>query len=202
MQVARFYYHTLGFSDVLLVRFDKLPVAAYQKQEDLVSLYDETQTLIGYNVLHASKHFTALQDGGYFTSEKMQREFNHFLKAQGQNEIEYDNEPKFVVGKVIQCEPHPGSSKLHICQVDIGSKIAAIVCGASNVRDSLRVVAALPKATLPNGKMIEQSEVMGVVSEGMLCSFKELQIPVEKTGIIELDDSYIVGTAFAREGVK
>lgn len=202
MQVARFYYHTLGFSDILLVRFDKLPVAAYQKQEDLVSLYDETQTLIGYNVLHASKHFTALQDGGYFTNEKMQKELNGFLKEQGQNEIRYDNEPKFVVGKVIQCEPHPSSSKLHVCQVDIGSKIAVIVCGASNVRDTLRVVVALPKATLPNGKMIEQSEVMGIVSEGMLCSFKELQIPVEKTGIIELDDSYSVGTAFAREGVK
>lgn len=200
-QVARFYYHTLGFSDVLLVRFDKTPVFTNQKENDLVTLFDEAQNLLGYNVLQASTHFTALEDKGYFTSEAMQKQFNVFLVEQGKEGIAYDNQEKFVVGSILQCDPHPGSSKLHVCRVDIGESVATIVCGASNVRESLRVVVALPKATLPNGKMIEHSEVMGIVSEGMLCSFKELQIPSERTGIIELDDSCLIGTAFVKERV-
>ena len=45
-----------------------------------------------------------------------------------------------VIGKVIECVNHPNSDHLHICQVDIGNKTTQIVCGASNVKEGIKVV--------------------------------------------------------------
>ncbi|MGH2415492.1 MAG: phenylalanine--tRNA ligase subunit beta, partial [Microcystaceae cyanobacterium] len=48
-----------------------------------------------------------------------------------------------VVGKVIQCQPHPNADKLSVCQVDIGQDApSTIVCGASNVRADIYVPVA------------------------------------------------------------
>ncbi len=40
---------------------------------------------------------------------------------------------KVVLGKVLECKKHSDADKLNICQVDVGSEILQIVCGAKNV---------------------------------------------------------------------
>lgn len=117
---------------------------------------------------------------------------------------EYDYEGKLVpcsnlvVGKIIECEMHPDSTKLHICKVDVGDKVLQIVCGAPNARSGIKVIVALDGAVLPD-KVIRKTILAGYESNGMLCSLGELGIDhkylkqSDLDGIHELDDKAKVG---------
>jgi len=103
-----------------------------------------------------------------------------------------------VVGKVLECRPHPDSDHLNICQVDVGTDTRQIVCGASNVRKDLKVIVALPGAILPGNFEIKEGKIRGEESKGMICALFELGLE-EKTeenynkGIAELDENAPVG---------
>ena len=99
---------------------------------------------------------------------------------------------KIVFGRVLECEKHPDADKLNICQVDIGSSVRQIVCGASNVRAGLDVVVATIGAVMPSGMAIKPVKLRGVDSEGMICSASEIGLVDCQAGILELDDS--IGT--------
>ena len=103
-----------------------------------------------------------------------------------------------VVGEIKKVEAHPDSDHLNICQVDIGNEITQIVCGASNVKEGLKVIVAKPGAVLPGDFEIKQSKIRGVESNGMICALFELGLE-EKTeetynkGITELNEDAPVG---------
>ena len=80
-----------------------------------------------------------------------------------------------IIGEVVSCEKHPDSDHLHICKVNIGKETLNIVCGAPNVRTGLKVIVALDGAVLPGGT-IKKTVVLGIESNGMLCSLMELGI--------------------------
>lgn len=101
----------------------------------------------------------------------------------------YDVPKKIIFGKVVECEKHPDADKLNVCQVDIGTSIRQIVCGASNVRAGLDVVVATIGAQMPGGLVIKPVKLRGVESEGMICSASEIGIEDCQEGIIELDSS-------------
>ena len=67
-----------------------------------------------------------------------------------------------VIGEVISCSPHPDSDHLHVCEVNVGSDILQIVCGASNVRENIKVIVALPGALLPGNFEIKKGKIRGV----------------------------------------
>ena len=102
---------------------------------------------------------------------------------------EYRVPEKIVFGKVLECEKHPDADKLNVCQVDLGSSVRQIVCGASNVREGLTVVVAIVGATMPNGMAIKPVKLRGVESDGMICSASEIGLPDLGKGILELDES-------------
>ena len=82
--------------------------------------------------------------------------------------------PNLVIGKVINCIPHPNSDHMHICEVDVGKeKLVQIVCGASNVKAGIKVIVALEGAKLPGGE-IKKTELRGVQSNGMICALCEV----------------------------
>ena len=56
---------------------------------------------------------------------------------------------KVVVGKVISKSYHPNADKLSVCEVDVGSEVLQIVCGAKNVDAEQFVAVALEGATIP-----------------------------------------------------
>ena len=94
-----------------------------------------------------------------------------------------------VVGHVISCEQHPDADKLRVCQVDVnGPEILTIVCGAPNVRAGLNVPVALVGSTLPGGFKISKAKLRGVVSLGMICSERELNLSEDHAGIMELPE--------------
>jgi phenylalanyl-tRNA synthetase beta chain len=92
-----------------------------------------------------------------------------------------------VVGFVKACEKHPDADKLTVCQVDIGTKIEQIVCGAKNVREGIYVAVAAVGAVLGEDFKIKKAKLRGVESNGMLCSSTELDLPKINDGIMELD---------------
>ncbi len=101
-----------------------------------------------------------------------------------------------VVGKVNAVGPHPNADKLVLCQVDVGeAEELQIVCGAPNVREGMLAPVATIGATLPIGLTIKSAKLRGEVSQGMLCSEKELGFSEEAAGLMELPTGVSVGSS-------
>ena len=82
-----------------------------------------------------------------------------------------------VVGKVVSIVRHENSDHMWVCQVDVGKEEPVqIVTGAQNVREGDLVPAALHNSWLPGGIHITKGKLRGEVSNGMLCSLKELNL--------------------------
>ena len=81
-----------------------------------------------------------------------------------------------VVGEVKECIMHPDSDHLHVCQVDVGTDVRQIVCGAHNVKAGIKVIVALPGAVLPGNFEIKSGEIRGVKSDGMICALFEIGV--------------------------
>ena len=105
----------------------------------------------------------------------------------------YEN---IVTGQVIESSPHPNADKLTVCKVDIKDKVLDIVCGASNFKKMDKVVVACVGAVLPNGMKIKKAKLRGAISEGMMCSEKELELSDESAGIMILDNYTKIGVPF------
>ena len=102
-----------------------------------------------------------------------------------------------VIGRVNTCYPHENADRLTVCQVDVGTGVNTIVCGAPNVAAGQTVAVALPGTTLPGGLQIKKAKIRGVASEGMLCAEDELGLGDHHDGIVVLDEDLPVGTSFA-----
>ena len=82
-----------------------------------------------------------------------------------------------VVGKVLSIVRHENSDHMWVCQIDIGKEEPVqIVTGAQNVKAGDLVPAALHNSYLPGGIHITKGKLRGEVSNGMLCSLKELNL--------------------------
>ena len=86
-----------------------------------------------------------------------------------------------VVAEVRKIEPHPKRDKLRLVTVDRGGAEQRVVCGAPNVPDPGGLVCFAPLGTtLPAvGMTLTPRDIGGVVSEGMLCSERELGLAGE-----------------------
>lgn len=103
-----------------------------------------------------------------------------------------------VVGRIIECQPHPDADRLRVCQVDFGTAAPVqIVCGAENARVGLTAPLATIGSLLPNGMKIRPARLRGVESQGMLCSGPELALGQDASGLLELDDMLVPGTPLA-----
>src|SRR5665213_307557 len=118
-------------------------------------------------------------------------------------EVEHLEDPAarlaaFSVAKIVDAKPHPNADRLRVCQVDTKDGRKEIVCGAPNARAGLTTVYAPIGAFIPgSGITLEAKPVRGVVSNGMMCSARELELGQEHDGIIELPDSLAVGAPAA-----
>jgi phenylalanyl-tRNA synthetase beta subunit len=101
---------------------------------------------------------------------------------------------KVVVGLIKKCIQHPNADRLKLTEIEVPGRILHIVCGALNVRTGLKVAVAQVGATLPSGDVITQAKLRGEVSEGMLCSGRELGLNDDYDGLIELDSELKIGT--------
>jgi len=74
--------------------------------------------------------------------------------------------------------------------LDVGEKKTRfVICGATNFEVGDRVVVALPGATLPGDFRISARETYGHISDGMICSARELGLGDDHSGIIVIDSA-------------
>ena len=100
-----------------------------------------------------------------------------------------------IVAKIIECRPHENSDHLHVLMVDDGSgKSRQVVCGAPNARVGLVSVLAVPGCVI-QGHEIQSGKLRGVVSDGMMCSGRELGVNDDHSGIIELPENTKIGSS-------
>ncbi|MDQ1536747.1 MAG: phenylalanyl-tRNA synthetase beta chain, partial [Actinomycetota bacterium] len=101
-----------------------------------------------------------------------------------------------VVGRVLDFveEPQKNGKTIRWCQVDVGhhgqeltdGTPQGVVCGATNFDINDLVVGVLPGAVLPGGFAISARKTYGHVSNGMICSARELGLGDDADGIIVL----------------
>lgn len=105
----------------------------------------------------------------------------------------------FRIARVLTAERHPQADKLQVLSVDTGDgQPLQVVCGAPNARAGLIGVLGLPGAVVPaNGMELKVSAIRGVVSNGMMCSTRELELGDDHEGIIELPEDAPLGVGFA-----
>jgi phenylalanyl-tRNA synthetase beta chain len=97
------------------------------------------------------------------------------------------------VGRIVNIKPHPNADTLKVCDVNIGTDIISVVCGAPNVKTDMLAPCALPGTVFPKGIVLEKSVIRGKSSEGMLCSELELGLGSNGRGIMELDQGLSEG---------
>ena len=101
----------------------------------------------------------------------------------------------FVVALVTEVRQHPDADKLRVTKVDDGSgTIFNVVCGAPNVVAGRKYPFARLGTVMPNGMTIERRKLRGEVSEGMLCSARELGIGEDHDGLLTLETDAAAGT--------
>jgi len=101
-----------------------------------------------------------------------------------------------VVGRVLTAEPHPNADRLTLCTVDGGAGAVQVVCGAPNVQAGGLYPFAPVGAVLPGDFAIKKAKIRGEVSQGMLCSAKELGLGVDHAGIMALEGDLTPGESF------
>ncbi len=99
-----------------------------------------------------------------------------------------------IIGVVEKVEKHPNADRLTLCHVDAGKGVVEVVCGAPNVREGAKYPYAAAGAVLPGGLELEARKIRGVVSNGMLCSARELELGTEHEGIMEVRTDAAPGT--------
>lgn len=111
------------------------------------------------------------------------------------DEIEYMGQDieNVVVALVEERVDHPKSDHLSICQVFDGECRRQVVCGAPNVAAGQKVPLAKPGAKLPGGVEIGHAKLVGVESDGMICSSRELGLDQDHSGILVLDPELPLG---------
>lgn len=102
---------------------------------------------------------------------------------------------EIVVARVVEEAPHPDSDHLHVTRVDDGSgELLDVVCGAANVTAGKLYPFAHVGTTIPTGLTLEKRKIRGKVSNGMLCSARELRLGEDHEGIMELTVDVPPGT--------
>lgn len=107
------------------------------------------------------------------------REFVETMTIAGQKVETYERLDaelrNVVVGRVVSITRHTNSDHMWVCQIDVGAgDPVQIVTGAQNVHEGDLVPVAQHNSWLPGGVHITKGKLRGEVSNGMLCSLKEL----------------------------
>jgi len=110
----------------------------------------------------------------------------------------YDYLDSVVVGRIVNIKAHPNAEKLKVCDVDIGSRVIQVVCGAPNIYEDMVAPAALQGTRFPEGYVLEKGRIRNELSEGMLCSEAELGLGTDRSGVMILDQKQLTGNKLAK----
>ena len=103
------------------------------------------------------------------------------------------------VGHVDKVQDHPNADRLRLATVNLGQKTMTVVCGGPNLAQGQKVAFAKLGAKLTNpesGKIqtLKAVNIRGFLSEGMVCSERELGLGEDESGILVLDENAPTGS--------
>jgi phenylalanyl-tRNA synthetase beta chain len=98
-----------------------------------------------------------------------------------------------IVAQLDAVDSHPDADRLTVCQVNTGTEVVQVVCGATNHKTGDLIALAQPGSILPGDFKIKKSKIRGQVSLGMLCSEKELALAEDSPGIMILPPNLPLG---------
>ncbi|RMH11922.1 MAG: phenylalanine--tRNA ligase subunit beta, partial [Gemmatimonadetes bacterium] len=98
-----------------------------------------------------------------------------------------------IVGRVVSVRRHPNADRLSLCEVDDGENVVQVVCGAPVIHEGACYPFARPGVTLPGGIKLKKAKIRGEVSNGMLCSERELGLGRDASGILRLPGDFTPG---------
>lgn len=118
-----------------------------------------------------------------------------------------ENWENVYVGQIAEMKPHPNADRLQLVRVTYGAgREITVVTGARNLHVGDKVPLALVGARLvdthvnpPEVRELKPVKLRGVLSEGMVCSEKELGLGEGHEGIMILDPEATVGSPLADE---
>lgn len=88
---------------------------------------------------------------------------------------------------------HPNADRLRLVDIDDGVDPTTVVCGAPNLELGMKVPFARSGSTVADGFKMEKRKIRGEMSDGMLCSSKDLGLSEEHGGIIDLPADTQIG---------
>ena len=97
------------------------------------------------------------------------------------------------IGTVKHIESIKDAEKIRLTHIDVGSEDLEIVCGAWNFVEGDKVAVATPGSYIRDKFKIEKRQIMGVVSNGMICSPYELDLWEEQDGILIINEDFSNG---------
>ncbi|MEE2828322.1 MAG: phenylalanine--tRNA ligase subunit beta, partial [Myxococcota bacterium] len=121
---------------------------------------------------------------------------DHLTGAGIETEIDRDDRPTWdgvITARLDSVEAHPGADRLTVTRPNDGERDYSVVCGATNQKAGDIIALATVGTRLPGDFKIKKSKIRGELSEGMLCSEKELGISDEAEGILILPPDTPVG---------
>jgi phenylalanyl-tRNA synthetase beta chain len=102
-----------------------------------------------------------------------------------------------ITARVIRLEQHPDAAKVQRVYVDAGDgQERHVWCGAFNMQPGDVIPMATLGTTMPDGRTIERRGILGIDSEGMLCSATELGIGDDHSGIYILPAGTPLGVPY------
>src|SRR5579863_1037693 len=99
---------------------------------------------------------------------------------------------KIITAQIIRLEKVEKSDHLSYTRVIAGQDELGVICGAPNIKVGDKVPLALPGVKIGD-ITITETRKMGYVSQGMLCSPRELGIGSDHAGIYILDPETKIG---------
>ncbi len=104
--------------------------------------------------------------------------------------------PGVVVAEVLEVRAHPDADRIRLVDVDAGDgRALQVACGASNMAAGDLVALATVGTTMPDGMEIAARRMRGEMSNGMLCSSRELRLGDDHGGILILPAGLETGAA-------
>ncbi|WP_100444161.1 phenylalanine--tRNA ligase subunit beta [Glycomyces xiaoerkulensis] len=115
------------------------------------------------------------------------------LEVEEVHDLREQVEGPLVVGKVASVEELTEFKKpIRHCHVEVGEdEPRSIICGATNFAEGDLVAVALPGAVLPGGFAIGSRKTYGRLSDGMICSARELGVSDDHEGIMVLTEGTV-----------
>ena len=182
------FYQKFNGIPTLIINISYLKCNHTKTNNNVIYGYHDNE-IVFINILDFASISTMEKNGLVFPTNKIINEIKAIINIDLSKY--FDN--GFKIGKILNCQKI-NNSHLHLCKVLVDNdKTLDIVCGARNVKKDLKVVVATNGTMLPSGKLIIKTNLLNIQSNGMLCSYQELNLNSKTLGIIELDDRYNVG---------